>query len=289
MDDGVLVLDAENHVVDVNPAACRFLGVNASSVGQSAATVLKSWPDLLRCCLSSETGHCEIQLSSHPLRVIDARFTPILGRGDRHSGLIIVLRGITARVYDQRKLQEAHDQLELQVEEISRLQESVRRQAIHDALTGLFNRRYLEETLPRELASARRRNAPMSVILLDVDRFKTINDTFGHQAGDRSLQCLASLLDASTREGDIICRYGGDEFVLVLPDTPLADAVSKAETLRHEYSALDQAGCPRATMSLGVACSPEHGGDSAAILLAADRALYRAKEAGRNQVHTGPN
>ena len=289
MDDGVLVLSESQRIIDINPAACRFVDTSSSCIGSPVDDILAPWPGLLERCRQSDTEHYEVQLSESPLRVIDARLTPIIGKDSRQSGLIVVLRAITARVHDQRKLQEAHDLLKGQVAEISRLQESVRGQAIHDALIGLFNRRYLEETLPREVASSRRRNAPMSVILLDIDFFKIINDTYGHQRGDRTLQALAELLDGSTRAGDIVCRYGGDEFVLVLPDTPLADAVTKAEALRLKCSSLDQDGCSGITISLGVACIPDHGDSVDAILVVADRALYRAKEAGRNQVHEGPS
>lgn len=289
MDDGVLVLDRSNHIIDINPAACHFLDTDSTCIGSSVDTILAPWPDLLKRCHQFDAEHYELVLSENPLRVIDARLTPIIGRDLTPSGLIIVLRAITARVHDQRRLQEAHDQLQAQVVEISRLQESVREQAIHDALTGLFNRRYLEETLPRELASSRRRNAPMSVILLDIDHFKTVNDTYGHQVGDRTLQSLAALLDRSTREGDIACRYGGDEFVLVLPDTTLADAIDKAESLRAGCLSLDQGDCSRITISLGVASSPDHDNDGRTILLAADQALYRAKEGGRDQVHSSQN
>jgi len=287
MDDGVLVLSKSNHIIDINPAACHFLNTDTTCIGSPVDAILAPWPGLLKRCHQSDVEHYELLLSEQPLRVIDARLTPIIGKNLIQSGLIIVLREITARVHDQRKLQEAHDQLQEQVAEISRLQESVREQAIHDALTGLFNRRYLEETLPRELASSKRRNAPMSVILLDVDSFKTVNDTYGHQAGDHILQGLAALLDASTRKGDIACRYGGDEFVLVLPDTTLADAMDKAESLRVGCSSLDQGNCSGITISLGVACSPDHGNDGGTILLTADRALYWAKENGRDQVHAG--
>ena len=129
----------------------------------------------------------------------------------------------------------------------------------------------------------------MSVILLDVDHFKIVNDTYGHQIGDHTLQSLAALLDNSTREGDIACRYGGDEFVLVLPDTTLANAIDKAESLRMGCRSLDQGGRPQVTISLGVACAPDHGEDGGTIVLTADRALYRAKEGGRDQVHAGQN
>jgi len=287
MDDGVLVLNESNRIIDINPAACRLLETDSSCIGSTVDAILAPWPGLLQRCHQSDAGHYEVLLSEAPLRVIDARLTPIIGKNQIQSGLIIVLRAITARVHDQRKLQQAHDQLQAQVIEISRLQESVREQSIHDALTGLFNRRYLEETLPRELASSRRRHASMSVILLDVDYFKTINDTYGHQIGDRTLRALATLLDDSTREGDIACRYGGDEFVLVLPDTSLADAMDKAESLRLRCRSLNQDGCSGITISLGVACTPDHGDDGGTILLIADRALYRAKESGRDQVCEG--
>ena len=287
MDDGVLVLNKANQVVDINPSACEILGANSSSIGVSADLILAPWPSLMEQCCQNEASHFEIQLSEKPLRVIDARLTPIFEMDRIRSGSIIVLRDITARVLAERELQQAHDQLQAQFVEISALQQAVREQAIHDALTGLFNRRYLEETLPREAAAARRRSAPMAIILLDVDHFKIVNDTHGHQVGDSTLQQLARLLDDSTREGDIACRYGGDEFVLVLPDTTLVDAADKAEVLRKKVSSFDQEGLPGITISVGVACFPDHGTEGGQILHIADRALYRAKEDGRNQVHAG--
>ncbi|MFC2105690.1 diguanylate cyclase [Candidatus Bipolaricaulota bacterium] len=287
MEGGVLVLNESCQIIDINPAARKFLGIAPSSVGMPADQVLDPWPDLLSECRQRKSHYLELRLSEDPLRVIDAQLTPIIERDPIRRGLLILMHDITPRVLAARELQSAHDQLQAQVVEISRLQETVREQAIHDAITGLFNRRYLEETLPRELAGARRRGASLAVILLDVDHFKSINDTFGHQEGDRTLQRLAALLDSSTRESDIACRYGGDEFVLVLPDTTLPEALDKAEALRKRCSLLDQEGLPRVTISLGVACSPDHGEEGGQILLIADRALYRAKEDGRNQVHAG--
>ncbi len=293
MDDGVLVLDVDGRIADINPATERLLGIDASHIGQSAEAPLSPWPLLVEGCRKEEASRFEIELSDAPLRVVDAQVTPVFDKEQVRSGLIVVLRDVTVRTHALRDLQKAHDQLQDQIEEIRRLQETVREQAIHDALTGLFNRRYLKETLPRELATARRHGRPLSVILLDVDRFKTINDTFGHPAGDRTLQQLAALLDNTTREGDIACRYGGDEFVLVLPDTPLASAVQKAEAIRSEcrarcrdVRAIDE---PHTTLSLGVASYPDHGHEGSQILVAADRALYHAKEQGRDQVQPGWN
>lgn len=287
MDDGVLVLNESGLIADINPAACRLLETDTSSLGKPADRVLSRWPKLLQYCLQGNTEHFEVYLSETPLRVIEARLTPISEGEKALTGVLVVLRAITARVHNQRRLQEAHDQLQAQVVEIGRLQKSVRQQAIHDALTGLFNRRYLEETLPREVSASKRRGAPMAIILLDVDHFKAINDTFGHQEGDRTLQRLAMMLDDNTREGDIACRYGGDEFVLVLPDTSLADALDKAEALRQACTACAQGKLMDVTISLGVACAPDHGDDGGRVLLVADRALYRAKESGRNRVYAG--
>ena len=291
MDDGVLVLDVEGRIADINPATELLLGIDASHIGRSAEEPLSPWPLLVDRCRKAAASRFEVELSQAPLRVVDARVTPVYDKDQVRSGLIVVLRDVTVRTHALRQLQEAHDQLQDQIEEISRLQETVREQAVHDALTGLFNRRYLEETLPREMATARRHGRPLSVILLDIDRFKTINDTLGHPAGDRTLQQLAALLDDITREGDIACRYGGDEFVLVLPDTPLGAAVQKAETLRSQcrtrcrvVRADDE---PHVTLSLGVASYPDHGHEGDQILVAADRALYHAKEQGRDQVQPG--
>lgn len=288
MNDGVLVLDAHGRIADINPASESLLEVNATHVGQSAETVLSSWPRLIEGCRSARPSRFEVELSEDPLRVADVRVTPVYDKDQDPSGSIVVLRDVTVRTQALRDVQRAHDQLQEQIEEISRLQEAVREQAIHDALTGLFNRRYLEETLPRELAAAQRHGRLLSVILLDVDRFKVVNDSLGHAAGDRVLQHLAALLDEITREGDIACRYGGDEFVLVLPDTPRAAAVQKAEIIRNTCQTRCQIahkGDPsHVTLSLGVASFPDHGSEGSQILVAADRALYLAKERGRNQV-----
>lgn len=169
-----------------------------------------------------------------------------------------------------------------------RLRETLHHQAVRDPLTGLFNRRYLEETLEREISRATRQGASLAVIMLDLDHFKGFNDTFGHPAGDEALRELAVLLEAHVRGSDVACRYGGEEFTLVLPDASLKDAQKRAEELRewvkrmritHESQALDTM-----TASMGLACFPEHGSSAEALLRAADAALYRAKAEGRDRV-----
>ncbi|TVQ09061.1 MAG: diguanylate cyclase [Leptolyngbya sp. DLM2.Bin27] len=165
------------------------------------------------------------------------------------------------------------------------LRETLRHQSIRDPLTGLFNRRYLEEALQKALIAAQRHKHAIGIIMLDLDHFKQFNDTHGHDAGDRALQAVAQLLRASVRGSDIVCRYGGEEITLILPGLALAETQARAEVLRQAIAALtwfDQA--VPLTASLGVACFPQHGTSSSDLLKAADTALYQAKQAGRNCV-----
>jgi diguanylate cyclase (GGDEF)-like protein/PAS domain S-box-containing protein len=169
-----------------------------------------------------------------------------------------------------------------------RLQESLRDQAIRDPLTGLFNRRYMEESLDRELRRARRRHMPLGVIMLDIDHFKRFNDTFGHAAGDALLREIGVLLQRQTRAEDIACRYGGEEFTLILLEASAEDTQERALRLRQEahHLKVEYAHQPLGaiTISVGVAVFPDHGGGAEALLKAADAALYRAKGAGRDRV-----
>ena len=169
-----------------------------------------------------------------------------------------------------------------------KLREALRSQAIRDPLTGLFNRRYMEETLERELRRAERRKAPLGIIMFDLDHFKKFNDTFGHAAGDVVLREIGAFLQARVRVEDIACRYGGEEFLVILPEASLEDTVKRAEQLCVGIKGLnvryqDQA-LGAVTVSLGVAVFPEHGSTDEAIRKAADAALYRAKREGRDRV-----
>ena len=166
--------------------------------------------------------------------------------------------------------------------------EALRVQAIRDALTGLFNRRYLEEALARELRRAQHGGDPLTVIMLDLDHFKEFNDTYGHPAGDDLLKHIGALIDGRTRRVDVACRYGGEEFVLILPGATLEVGVRRGEELRQviSRSEVEHQGkrLPAVTVSAGVASSPQHGTEPAELLQADDAALYRAKPSGRNCV-----
>ncbi|WP_295443294.1 diguanylate cyclase [uncultured Thiodictyon sp.] len=169
-----------------------------------------------------------------------------------------------------------------------KLREALRQQSIRDALTGLFNRRYMDATLSREIERARRHQAPVAVLMLDIDLFKHFNDTYGHRAGDLLLTALGQFLKTQIRLDDIACRYGGEEFTLILPGASQELAQQRAEEVRANVHALavDFAGqrLGRVTLSLGVAVFPVHGASGQAVLDAADAALYRAKENGRDRV-----
>ncbi len=168
-----------------------------------------------------------------------------------------------------------------------RLRESLRNQATRDPLTSLFNRRHMEETLERELRRAIRHSGSVGVIMIDVDHFRTVNNSFGHGAGDAMLQAMARFFQIQIRLEDTPCRYGGDEFVLILPESSLEDTYKRAEQLRQGIQKIpvDHAGRKLApvTISLGIAGCPEHGTTVEEILLAADKAMFHAKQEGRDR------
>ncbi len=169
-----------------------------------------------------------------------------------------------------------------------RLRETLKSQAIRDPLTGLFNRRYLEETMARELDRAKRLGSGLGVIMLDLDHFKEFNDTMGHKAGDALLNALGILIKSQCRGEDIPCRFGGEEFLLLLPGASLEATLARAEKLRRGVKQLKvryQGQLLRSTtVSLGVALYPDHGSTGEVVIEAADSALYRAKEEGRDRV-----
>ncbi|WP_327197396.1 diguanylate cyclase [Xanthomonas campestris] len=201
---------------------------------------------------------------------------------------MLALRGDNAQELASLTVAEAAaEQLSLALHNL-RLRETLRQQSIRDPLTGLFNRRYLEEALNHELSRCTRRVQPLSVLMLDVDHFKQFNDLHGHSGGDRVLAAIGELLLTQTRGEDICCRYGGEELTIILPEVDLATASAMAEKLRAGIDALqvmaDGVSLPKITASFGVATFPGHAGNAAQLLRKADEALYRAKQAGRNQV-----
>jgi len=174
-----------------------------------------------------------------------------------------------------------------------KLLEKLRGLSISDPLTGLFNRRYMEESLKRELRRAKRMGTPVGIVMLDLDHFKQFNDTFGHEVGDALLRDFGALLMAGTRGGDVACRYGNEEFVIILPGASLEDTYKRAEQFRKKVKRLHiqphSESRAAVNLSAGVAIFPDHGATGEAILQTVDAALHRAKAKGRDLVVIAQN
>lgn len=205
----------------------------------------------------------------------------------------LVLYGLSAHqrtVTLQRvreKLSDNERALQAQLDEIRLLQGQLKEEVDRDHLTGLYNRRYLAATIDREFARCARDGMPLSLIMLDIDHFKQINDMHGHPFGDTVLAAVAKVLAGSLRAGDIACRYGGEEFMLVLPNMPLAAAKERAEAIRRRVAALvlSSGALPvPVRLSAGVAEAPQDATDAESLIRQADAALYRAKAQGRDRV-----
>lgn len=217
-------------------------------------------------------------------RILGATLVMFLAAG----AAILLLWSFNRRLNKQKQITQAfNERLQAQLAENLALQAKLRDEAIRDPLTGLFNRRYLEETLERELSRAGREQSSLSLAMLDIDHFKRLNDTHGHAAGDVILRSLSTLLRDYTRTEDVVCRYGGEEFVVVFPATSLPHAMQRMEQLRAAIESLRvsyERMVLQNTISIGIAAFPVHGKTSRQLLQAADMALYEAKESGRNRV-----
>jgi diguanylate cyclase (GGDEF)-like protein/PAS domain S-box-containing protein len=211
---------------------------------------------------------------------------PLLASGEMLGTLHLSSRGsITPAVRKRADL--VSDQIAMALANL-KLREKLRNQSIRDALTGLFNRRYTEETLVRELHRAERQRSSISILAIDVDHFKRFNDSFGHEAGDLVLRSIGTFLLEQTRGGDVASRMGGEELLVMLPGAALDDARAKAEQLRQgiKQLVLSHLGAPlgKVTISIGVAAFPQHGRNPDELLRTADASLYQAKHQGRDRV-----
>jgi diguanylate cyclase (GGDEF)-like protein len=286
MEDGLLVLDAEHRILDSNPAAERIIGGTREGwTGAHVRVALSVWPEMADC-LAGLTCDETATIVSPAGRTISVTVVPLRGTRAALDGSLITLRDATAQAATAADLQTMNEDLHERVLQIETLQEELREQAIRDPLTGLFNRRYLDATLEREIGRAEREGYPVSIVMIDVDHFKRVNDERGHAAGDQTLRFLGAQLRSGLRTGDIACRYGGDEFLLVLPNTSLRNAYTRAEEWRRavESSSVYWMEWHEATtLSAGVAAFPQHGVTPAEVLASVDAAMYAAKDAGRNR------
>ena len=263
LSDGLVVADANFTYLDVNPAAERILGISARDlIGREAFQVFPEWKEFLgRLSEHPEEINVQIQGRQNPARHFDLKVTPITNE-ETVTGYLILFRDITDRWQAEQQVRQANLELQARFNEIEALQQELRTQATRDPLTNLYNRRYLEETLENELARAEREGNFVSIIMLDADKFKRINDLHGHKAGDLALQALARIIHLYIRKSDIACRYGGEEFVIVMPNTGMEVARDRAEKIREDFHRVNFIGPGtewETSLSIGIAAYPISG------------------------------
>ncbi|WP_432504415.1 histidine kinase N-terminal 7TM domain-containing diguanylate cyclase, partial [Kineococcus arenarius] len=290
--DAVVVVDGGGRVVDVNPAGRDLVRrvhphLPAELVGLPALDVLG------HDVHGAVTGDLRRTVELLPGLHVDVRVTPLTDGRGRSLGHVVAAHDVSDAVRSAQRLRE-------QLGVIERLRAELQEESLRDPLTGLHNRRHLDTALVTALAHADTHGLPLSVLLLDVDRFKSVNDEHGHGSGDELLRALAGVLGREVRSGDTVARYGGEEFVVLLPGADRVGALRRAEQLRAACARVsvplpvptgargdDAGGTPERlhrSVSVGVATYPADGTDAASLLAAADHALYAAKAAGRDQV-----
>src|SRR5512142_2918344 len=273
--DGILILDAKTGAIrDVNPFLIQMLGYSREEFVEKKLWEVGAFKDVdaskeaFRALQKDEyIRYKDLPLRAKDGQLIQVEFVSNVYWAGAQKVIQCNIRDITER-------KQAEDAL-------LRSEARLREQSVRDHLTGLFNRRYMEETLEREMLRASRKALSLGIIMLDVDDFKRFNDTWGHAAGDAVLRELGRLLLGHIRGEDIACRYGGDEFITVLPDASADMTHERAERLcehaRHLRIQFEGQMLESVTLSRGSAVFPEEGLTSEAILKAADKSLYRAK------------
>jgi diguanylate cyclase (GGDEF)-like protein len=274
MRDAVLILDIQDRLLDFNPAAKLLLPIlNKRNLGIPVIPMLSGEPALAEAVAEAKERE-EIFLGGSEERCYEIETWPLFSAGEnsasRRIGRAVILADVTAQV---------------------RLREELRSRAETDPLTGAANRRRFHQTLEIECLRFARNRLPLSVLMIDLDHFKAVNDRYGHPVGDAVLRTVAQLLLLSLRKTDLLARYGGEEFAILLPETPLAGALIIAERIREtiDQKPIVADGCElKVSISLGAASHAEDGEASPELMLKkADLALYRAKALGRNRVEAG--
>jgi len=219
---------------------------------------------------------------------IETVSVPVFDDDGVHIGYFGITRDMTDRKLAEHALRDANRQLEDQLRHINELHAQMREHAIRDDLTGVHNRRHFVEVAENELDRARREGTTLSLVMLDIDHFKNVNDAYGHSTGDAALQAVGSMLSATTHAGDLASRLGGEEFAVLLVGMDHEDAMERAESWRSTLAAmtiLADGAALRLTASFGVATFPQQAGTLVELMKVADARMYRAKSLGRDRVN----
>jgi diguanylate cyclase (GGDEF)-like protein/PAS domain S-box-containing protein len=277
--EGLLLFDSDNRLLYMNPEAEHLLGWTGEELagGNIHQRIHRHQPE------SVSPEECGIQRALTDGRIHRVEEDMFL----RKDGSSFPVAYAAAPMLRENKIVGVVTVFE-DISERKRLQDELEHLATHDPLTGLVNRSELERRLVRELQRAERYRHHLAVLMVDIDHFKGVNDTYGHRAGDDVLKAFAARLTDHARRADAVARYGGEEFVLMLPETPVAAAAAMAERLRVSLNEVPIAVAGVVgpiTASIGVAGYPAHGATEEQLLRAADEAMYVAKKSGRNRVH----
>jgi len=289
LNDAVIVLDHKDRIVEANLRAQELslkYGYN-DLIGLSIKKFHEVFSKNEVFLSKIEEGTTEVSIFGPPSRFFEMVVTSLIKKADLQGGHLITFRDITIRKESGLKLRLANQQLKMQIEEIKALQIKLREKSVRDHLTGLYNRRYLHEVLRHLLPRAKRENTPISFVLIDLDHFKSVNDSYGHAIGDDILVSLSSLLMKNARDEDIVCRFGGEEFLILLPGALQEDTYQRVETWRESFEESFPIPANRmikVTFSAGIATFPEDAKGMDQLFAIADRRLYLAKKAGKNRV-----
>ena len=288
--DPVLVINSRQEVIEANPAALQLADLKHRWQGQK----LSDWPvygQQLAKLAQHDLGASPPLLELHsPQRFFEVHRRLIersAKKGNFVLGQMLYLRDVTQPHLSELRLSEALALSEERLKTISRLHEQVREQVLHDPLTGLFNRRYLDEFFEREQSRARREDSELVLALIDLDHFKVLNDSYGHIVGDEVLRAVADFFEVRLRSTDVVFRIGGEEFLLILTGLDVSAALARVESLREQFAStaiMTKAGPMTVRFSAGLACRRVHGEELDELMQAADAALYQAKREGRNRV-----
>jgi diguanylate cyclase (GGDEF)-like protein len=283
--DGVIVIDARRRIVESNAAIRKIFEIGQPiRPGALLGAQLAELDERVGCIGTTPTTTEFVHGAAQHLEL---RTFAIRDDDDNVLGYVLIVRDVTVTRKTSLALEQANEQLRVQLDTIRSMQAQLQEQVIRDPLTGLYNRLYLADALARELTCSARSQGAFAVVMIDVDHFKSVNDVHGHAVGDAILRALGGLLRQQVRPTDSPCRYGGEEFVIIMRDVTLDLAAERIDELRIAFSALRFASNGldiSRTFSAGVALFPLHGHDDTALLAAADAALYVAKAGGRNRV-----